>query len=72
MALELNLLGFLGVLIRGQETRGLAPIKYFLVQGAGSAIVLLGLLATFGGGAFPLLIAQAGLLIKLGAAPFHG
>lgn len=47
VALEVNLLRFLGLLIAGQEAKADSPIKYFLVQRAGSALVVLGVLVSF-------------------------
>lgn len=78
IGLEVNLLSFIPLLAqldKHQETE--AIVKYFLAQAVGSIMLLLGGLLSMsyyglvlGYNIFRVVI-LAGLLIKMGAAPFH-
>uniref|UniRef100_A0AAU6QGD4 NADH-ubiquinone oxidoreductase chain 2 n=1 Tax=Aurospio banyulensis TaxID=3050091 RepID=A0AAU6QGD4_9ANNE len=67
MSLELNMISFLPLIASSswfQESEG--ALKYLLFQALGSSFILLGTMTTF-----LYSLSLIGLLIKLGAAPFH-
>nr|YP_009116264.1 NADH dehydrogenase subunit 2 [Astacopsis gouldi]AJD22608.1 NADH dehydrogenase subunit 2 [Astacopsis gouldi] len=72
VGLELNLMSFIP-LISSKKNKILseAALKYFLVQALGSALIIFSAsLIILPMGSLPLII-SLGLLLKLGAAPFH-
>nr|YP_009003690.1 NADH dehydrogenase subunit 2 [Iwatanemertes piperata]AHB53115.1 NADH dehydrogenase subunit 2 [Iwatanemertes piperata] len=80
VGLELNLMGFLPLVVQGGDSQFIeGSIKYFVVQALGSSLLLLGGFLHgslffswgWGSGSFLVSILLLGLLLKLGAAPFH-
>jgi len=70
--IELNLLSFLGLIIRSNLIKiNLLSIKYFCIQATSSLIIYWGLLmGTYFKALIPILLLSA-IFIKLGIAPFH-
>nr|YP_003001956.1 NADH dehydrogenase subunit 2 [Lineus viridis]ACO40324.1 NADH dehydrogenase subunit 2 [Lineus viridis] len=82
LGLEINLLGFIPLMVQAPEGQSVeAAIKYFVVQAVGSGFLLLGALGegnfffwwfpvsgSFSPGLF---FCVVGLVLKLGVAPFH-
>ena len=72
--MEINVLGFIPLLLRGWRVRAVdAAGQYFTAQAVGAAVFLLGPLVAYLGvysstATMALLI---GLLVKVGAAPVH-
>ena len=80
MGLELNLIGFLPVIvIHGSYSEREAAVKYFIVQRLGSILLLFGRMCAYRisftwENLFSnqgVLLIMGGLLAKLGCAPFH-
>lgn len=64
LGLEVSLLSFIPIIIRDSNVE--SPLKYFLIQAWASLLVLTGFTSPE-----LELLRSAGLLIKLGAAPFY-
>ena len=80
IGLELNLIGFLPVMVvHGNYSGREAAVKYFIVQRLGSILLLLGRICSYSvsftwdslAGREGALFVIGGLLAKLGCAPFH-
>nr|YP_010303571.1 NADH dehydrogenase subunit 2 [Quasilineus sinicus]QXO02043.1 NADH dehydrogenase subunit 2 [Quasilineus sinicus] len=80
VGLELNLMGFLPLIVHGGDSQFVeSSIKYFVVQALGSSLFLLGgfmhgsffLGWGWGLGSSLMSVLLLGLLLKLGVAPFH-
>nr|QIZ12604.1 NADH dehydrogenase subunit 2 [Hemiarthrum setulosum] len=82
LGLEINLLSFIPIMVeKGGSLETECAIKYFLVQAVGSALFMLGILTltnsftswgySLDGSVSSTSLIFFGLLIKLGAAPFH-
>nr|QIQ23139.1 NADH dehydrogenase subunit 2 [Rochia nilotica] len=83
LGLEINLMGFIPVLVyRGVTQETESGVKYFIMQALGSGLVMMGSLTCYNlllswevilspGFSFGLLILVSGLMLKLGSFPFH-
>lgn len=82
LGLEINLIGFIPILVYGgitQETE--SGMKYFVIQALGSGILIIGSLVSFNtlftweslgsGDLIGLSIVAIGIILKLGSFPFH-
>ena len=72
VAIEINLLGVLGLLKIGRKEEAGLSVKYFLIQALGSLVILLAGLGMVGISRLMVgKILVLGLFIKIGAFPFH-
>nr|YP_006576420.1 NADH dehydrogenase subunit 2 [Semele scabra]AEV94314.1 NADH dehydrogenase subunit 2 [Semele scabra] len=81
VSLELSFFGFLPILNGSTVAENEGGVKYFIVQGVGSAVMLVGFLLmvgdrflffnNFGVGVVVDLMVVSGFMIKLGVFPFH-
>lgn len=74
MAIELNLMFFVGVLVAPENTTRRGPAKYFVVQALGSSLLIISVFfssAHSGSGGIFTFMGLTGLVLKLGLAPFH-
>lgn len=74
VAIELNLMFFVGVLVAPENTTRRGPAKYFVVQALGSSLLIISVFfssAHSGSGGIFTFMGLTGLVLKLGLAPFH-
>lgn len=72
IAMEINLLGVLGLLKTGRREEVGLRVKYFLIQALGSLVILLAGLGIVRVGSYMVgKILILGLFMKIGAFPFH-
>ena len=72
VGLEINVVSFIPLmLVKGNKYRSEARVKYFLIQAFASVLIMMGALLKVCDWALAEQLLAGGVLLKIGAAPFH-